>query len=170
VAAYENLISEFLTGSGKVFADQIEEVDLLRFCDGLCKRNLSERTVMNYYSSITTFLRSCGLDHKILVAKEHRPHKEDPDPEAYTEDEICTFLVGGLSTGQRWGIRNVEGRAVCSRHGSVRETASEQEMSNPNDEHLNSGCLHYGLCRTRTCAESKTMSARVLLTITFNSG
>jgi integrase len=48
---------------------------------------------MNYYGSSATFLRSCGIDHKVLVAKEHRPQKEDPDPEAYTEDEICTFLA-----------------------------------------------------------------------------
>jgi len=93
ISAYESLISEFLSGSGKAFADQIEEVDLLRFCDGLRKRGLSERTVMNYYGSITTFLRACGIDHKDLVSKEHRPHKEDPDPEAYAEDEIEKFLA-----------------------------------------------------------------------------
>ena len=86
-------MAEFLSSSSKLFADQIEEVDLLQFCDGLRKRGLSERTVMNYYSSIATFLRSCGIDHKNLVAKEHRPHKEDPDPEVYTEDEICKFLA-----------------------------------------------------------------------------
>jgi len=93
VRAYESLISEFLSGSGKAFADQIEEVDLLRFCDGLRKRGLSERTVMNYYGSIATFLRACGIDHKSLVPKEHRPHKEDPDPDAYTESEIDEFLA-----------------------------------------------------------------------------
>jgi hypothetical protein len=43
VSAYESLISEFLTGSGKIFADQIEEGDLLHYCDGLRKRGLSER-------------------------------------------------------------------------------------------------------------------------------
>jgi integrase len=101
VSAYESLISEFLTGSGKVFADQIEELDLLRFCDGLRERDLRERTVMNYYSSIATFLRSCGIDHKSLVAKEHRPHNEDPDPEAYTEDEINAFLAACNSERDR---------------------------------------------------------------------
>jgi len=101
ISAYESLISEFLTGSGKVFADQIEELDLLRFCDGLRERGLSERTVMNYYSSIATFLRSCGIDHKSLVAKEHRPHKEDPDPEAYNKDEINVFLAACNSKRDR---------------------------------------------------------------------
>ena len=61
VSPYESLISEFLSGSGKVFADQIEEVDLLRFCDGLRTRGLSERTVMNYYGCHTrqTPARKC---------------------------------------------------------------------------------------------------------------
>ncbi len=93
VVAYESLISEFLTVSAKTFADQIDELDLLRFCDGLRKRGLSERTVMNYYGSVATFLRACGIDHKMLVSKEHRPHKDDPDPEAYSQEEIAKFLA-----------------------------------------------------------------------------
>jgi integrase len=93
ISAYEALIAEFLAGSGKVFADQVQEVDLLRFCDGLRKRGLSERTVMNYYAAIATFLRACGIDHKALVAKEHRPYKEDPEPEAYTDDQIKKLLA-----------------------------------------------------------------------------
>lgn len=92
VSAYENIIAEFLSGCGQTFADQVEEIDLLRFCDGLRKRGLRERTVMNYYGLISTFLRSCGLDHKTIVPKEHRPHKEDPEPEAYTEEEVEQFL------------------------------------------------------------------------------
>jgi hypothetical protein len=48
---------------------------------------------MNYYGCICTFLRSCGIDHKNLVAKEHRPHKEDPEPEAYSKDEMERFLA-----------------------------------------------------------------------------
>jgi integrase len=93
VMAYETLISEFLTVSAKTFADQIDELDLLHFCDGLRKRGLSERTVMNYYGSVATFLRACGIDHKALVSKEHRPHKDDPDPEAYSHEEIAKFLA-----------------------------------------------------------------------------
>ena len=93
IMAYESLISEFLAVSAKTFADQIDEMDLLRFCDGLRKRGLSERTVMNYYGSISTFLRACGIDHKMLVSKEHRPHKDDPDPEAYSQEEIAKFLA-----------------------------------------------------------------------------
>ena len=92
ISAYDNLIGEFLSVSGKLYADQLVETDLLQFCDGLRKRGLSERTTMNYYSSITAFLNYVGVDHKKIVAKEHRPHQTDPDPEAYTEEEARKFL------------------------------------------------------------------------------
>jgi integrase len=99
ITAYENLISEFLTVSGKRYADQIVETDFLEFCNGLRKRGLSERTVTNYFGSVTAFLNFCGIDHKKIVAKEHRPHKIDDDPVAYSEDEVRGFL--GALTNER---------------------------------------------------------------------
>ena len=38
----------------KKFADELEEVDLLRFCNALRKRGGEERTVKNYDSAIVT--------------------------------------------------------------------------------------------------------------------
>lgn len=93
VSAYEKLISEFLKVSGKRYPVQIKEDDLLEFCDALRKRELSERSVQNYYGSVTAFLAYCGIDHKTLVAKEHRPHKEDDDPVAYSEQEVWDFMA-----------------------------------------------------------------------------
>lgn len=93
ISAYENLIAEFLKVSQKAFVDQIEELDFLRFCNALRKRGLAERTVKNYYSFICTFLSSCGVDHKKIVAKENRPKKEDPLPVAYSEKEVNQFLA-----------------------------------------------------------------------------
>jgi integrase len=93
ISAYENLISEFLRTSNKTFADQIEELDFLRFCHALRKRGLAERTVKNYYSFICTFLLTCGIDHKTIVAKENRPRKDDPLPVMYSEEQVNQFLA-----------------------------------------------------------------------------
>jgi integrase len=93
VSGYEHLITEFLTVTGKRYPDQIEELDLLEFCDALRQRGLSERTVQNYYGSITAFMAYTGLDHKKIVAKEHRPHKDDEDPVAYSEQEVWDFMA-----------------------------------------------------------------------------
>jgi site-specific recombinase XerD len=68
VKQYENLTTEFLQVTKKNFVDEIEEVDLLRFCNALRERGCESRTVANYYSAIATFLKSCGIDHKELIA------------------------------------------------------------------------------------------------------
>ncbi|MHB1744647.1 MAG: hypothetical protein ACYCRE_07725 [Acidobacteriaceae bacterium] len=47
VTQYENLTAQFLDVVKKKFADELEEVDLLRFCDALRKRGCEERTVKN---------------------------------------------------------------------------------------------------------------------------
>jgi integrase len=93
VTQYEKLTTEFLDVVKKKFADELEEVDLLRFCDALRKRGCEERTVKNYYSAISTFLATCGVDHKKLVAKENRPKKEDPLPVEYDPEDVKRFLA-----------------------------------------------------------------------------
>jgi hypothetical protein len=62
VTQYEKLTTEFLAVVKKKFADELEEVDLLRFCDALRKRGCEERTVKNYYSAFTatSTMRDCS--------------------------------------------------------------------------------------------------------------
>lgn len=93
IAQYENLTEEFLNVVNKTFADELNEVDLLKFCDALRKRGCGERTVKNYYTAIGTFLKSCSIDHKELVARENRPRKDDPLPEEYTPEEMERFMA-----------------------------------------------------------------------------
>jgi integrase len=92
VSAYKNLISQFLEGCGKRYADQIEGIDLLEFCQGLRDKGLSERTVQNYYGTITAFLVYAKVDHKTLVNREDRPHQDDPDPIPYDKQDVVKFL------------------------------------------------------------------------------
>lgn len=99
VTQYENLTAEFLDVVKKRFVDEIEEVDILRFCHTLRKRGCAERTVKNYYSAIATFLYSCGVDHKVLVSKENRPRKDDPLPVEYDQEAVQAFLAACNSEG-----------------------------------------------------------------------
>lgn len=50
------------------------------------------RTVCNYYTSVATFLKFCGVDHKELLPRQERPRAHDGDPEAYSHDEVTRFL------------------------------------------------------------------------------
>jgi integrase len=52
---------------------------------------------MNYYGSLCTFLLHCGVDHKTLLPKENRPRTIDPDPVAYTTEEVKRFM-GALTS------------------------------------------------------------------------
>ncbi len=74
----------------------------MEFCDALRQRGLSERTLQNYYGSITAFMAYMGLDHKEDHSKEHRPHKEDEDPVAYSEQEVWDFMAA--LTNQRHSL------------------------------------------------------------------
>jgi Phage integrase, N-terminal SAM-like domain len=80
VTQYENLIRQFLEVSRKKLADEVEEIDLLRFCDTFRRRGCQERTVENCYTAIASFLLRWGIDHKNLLAKEHRPTSQDSEP------------------------------------------------------------------------------------------
>jgi integrase len=52
----------------------------------------THRTICNKYTSIVTFLKFCGIDHKELLLKGERPRPQDEDPEAYPHEEIVRFL------------------------------------------------------------------------------
>lgn len=91
--AYEQHVTEFLTvAAKKVFADQIDAMDLRRYMLCLENRGLSHRTVCNDYTAIATFLKFCGVDHKELLPQHERPRPDDGTPEAYTAEEIVKFL------------------------------------------------------------------------------
>lgn len=101
ISAYRHLIAEFLQVTGRKFPTEITQEDVLEFCYALRQRRLSERTVMNYFSSICTFLTFCKVDHKKLVKKENRPVKIDDDPTPYTAEELKRFMAALTSERHR---------------------------------------------------------------------
>jgi len=94
LSAYEQQVSEFLSVLGKktLYAEQIDGMDLRRYMEKLAERGLTHRTICNHYTSIATFLKFCGVDHKELLPLHERPRPDDGDPEAYTEEEMIKFL------------------------------------------------------------------------------
>ncbi|MDR3725282.1 MAG: hypothetical protein P4K83_12465 [Terracidiphilus sp.] len=101
---HENLTAEFLEVVKKRFAGELKEAGLPRFCDALRKRGSEEHTVKNFYSAIATFLNSCGVDHKTLVAKEHRPRHDDPLPVEYDPEDAKAFPVASNFEYRALGI------------------------------------------------------------------
>lgn len=102
ISAYGYLIAEFLRLSAKCYPEEITDIDLLRFCQSQRERGLAERTVYNHFAHIRAFLRSCGVDVKKLIPeKKDLPQKNDPLPEAYTQEEVEKFLAACNSARDR---------------------------------------------------------------------
>lgn len=92
LSAYQQQVTEFLRAAGKTYANEIDAMDLRRYMNALEERGLTHRTICNNYTSIATFLKYCGVDHKSLLPIQERPRPHDDEPEAYTHEEVARFL------------------------------------------------------------------------------
>jgi len=92
LSAYRQETAVFLSVSKKLYADEIDGMDLRRYMAALEENGDAHRTIVNKYTSVGSFLKFCGIDHKDLLPKGERPRAQDEDPEAYTLEEILRFL------------------------------------------------------------------------------
>ena len=93
LTAYQQQVTEFLAVAKKQYADQIDGQDLRNYMEALRVRGLSHRSVCNNYTSVATFLKFCGVDHKALLPYNERPTPDDGTPEAYSEEELRKFFA-----------------------------------------------------------------------------
>lgn len=95
-ANYRVVVMEFVAVSGRTFPEQIEDTDVIRYCDGLERRGLSPRTRANRYATLRGFLRYCGIDYKKLMdERDHKMLKKfvKTDVETYTDEEIEKLIA-----------------------------------------------------------------------------
>ena len=93
ISAYEQQAAEFLSVCEQTYADEITANDLRRYKSVLRERGLTHRSICNNYTSIATFLKFCGIDHKALLPHNERPTPDDGVPEAYSEEEVRAFFA-----------------------------------------------------------------------------
>ena len=92
---YRIILKEFIAGCAAEYPDQIQVVDILRYCAGLDKQGLSARTRSNRFGSLCTFLRFCKLDVDDIVPREMRRKLSrfpKSEPTAYTQEELQRLL------------------------------------------------------------------------------
>ena len=92
LSAYSQQTEHFLKIAPRKYPEQVTGMDLRYYMNDLEEQGKSHRTIANHYTSIATFLLYCGIDHKKLLPLNERPKPHDPDPEAYTLEEIQRFL------------------------------------------------------------------------------
>lgn len=91
---YRNVIAEFQQVTGLTYIDEIEDHHLTKYCAALSKRKLEIRTITNYFSTLTTFLAHCKVDHMAMLPPSRRPRvKDEKKPVSYSEDDVRSFLA-----------------------------------------------------------------------------
>ena len=93
ITAYEQQVGEFLSVCQHQYAAEVEGQDLRDYMAALRERGLSHRSVCNNYTSIVTFLKFVGVDHKNLLPYGERPSADDGTPEAYSEEDMRRFFA-----------------------------------------------------------------------------
>ena len=118
--AYKLSADEFLTVTGKRYADELTTDDIGAYHRALRKRGVSARTIHNRHAAVKPFLRFCGLDTDKLAPKS--PGYEEKRPEVYTDDELKTFFASpamdsysklAFNLMLRCGLREQEAMFLC---------------------------------------------------------
>ena len=103
-ATYRIVLDEFLQVCTKLYTDQVDAVDVLRYCDGVEKRGLTERTRSNRFTALKTFLRFCGVDPKSILTREQLKKLKKftrKEVEVYSQQELDTLIATTPKEGYR---------------------------------------------------------------------
>src|SRR5450631_976855 len=87
VAAYTTALNYFTESCPKLFLQDIERADLLKFCAFLRdKKKQAPRSVYNKFENVMTFLKANGI--RGLVGKNDWPRYTEEEPEMYEKEEL----------------------------------------------------------------------------------
>jgi integrase len=87
LAAYTTALNYFAESCPKLYLQDIERADLLKFCAFLRdKKNQAPRSVYNKFENVMTFLKAQGI--RGLVGKNDWPRFTEEEPEIYEQEEL----------------------------------------------------------------------------------
>ena len=87
LAAYTTALSYFTESCPKLYLQDIERADLLKFCAFLRdKKKQAPRSVYNKFENVMTFLKANGI--RGLVGKNDWPRYTEEEPEMYEQEEL----------------------------------------------------------------------------------
>jgi integrase/recombinase XerD len=87
LAAYKTTLNYFTESCPKLFLDEIERRDLLKFCAFLReKKAQSPRSVYNKFENLMSFLKANGI--RGLVRNNDWPRYTEEEPEIYEQEEL----------------------------------------------------------------------------------
>jgi integrase/recombinase XerD len=118
-SAYSTALSYFAESCAKLYAEDIDRRDMLKFCAFL--RDVKEqapRSVHNKFANVVGFLKSQGI-HR-LVGKDDWPRYVEEEPEVYERAELDTLFAACDTKERLWfefflmtGMREQEVMHTC---------------------------------------------------------
>jgi integrase len=101
VAAYSTALQYFTESCPKLYLEDIERRDLLKFTAFLREeKNQSPRSVYNKFEIVMTFLKAQGI--RGLVAKNDWPRFVEQEPEVYDREELDTLFAVCTAEEKLW--------------------------------------------------------------------
>jgi integrase/recombinase XerD len=101
LAAYKTALSYFTESCPKLYLEDLERSDLLKFSAFLRdKKELHPRTVYNKFENVMSFLKAQGV--RGLVGKNDWPRYVEEEPEVYEREELDTLFAVCDQQEKRW--------------------------------------------------------------------
>src|SRR5437879_5270576 len=101
VAAYTTAMNYFTESCPKLYLEDIDRRDLLRFAAFLRdEKEQAPRSVYNKFENVMTFLKANGI--RGLAGKNDWPRYTEEEPETYEDDELDTLLAACDEEERLW--------------------------------------------------------------------
>jgi integrase/recombinase XerD len=101
LAAYTTALNYFTESCPRLFLQDIERTDLLKFCAFLRdKKKQAPRSVYNKFENVMTFLKANGI--RGLVGKNDWPRYTEEEPEIYEQEELDKLFAAGDAEERLW--------------------------------------------------------------------
>jgi len=101
LAAYTTALNYFTESCPKLYLQDIERADLLKFCAFLRdKKKQAPRTVYNKFENVMTFLKANGI--RGLVGKNDWPRYTEEEPEMYEPEELDKLFAACDAEEKLW--------------------------------------------------------------------
>src|SRR5216683_271699 len=101
LAAYTTALTYFTESCPKLFLEEIERKDLLKFCAFLRDvKEQSPRSCWNKFANVMSFLKANGI--RGLVKKNDWPRYTEEEPEIYEQDELDKLFAACDQAERLW--------------------------------------------------------------------
>jgi integrase/recombinase XerD len=99
-AAYRVSIAYFQESCSKLYMEDIQRLDMIKFANSLKSKSLMPRTCWNKFNNVMSFLKANGI--RGVVQKNDWPKFVEEEPEVYDREDIAALMGVSDTEEQLW--------------------------------------------------------------------